>query len=374
VLEGDVVMFKSFFLAGFDAQPAASGVREQQIDDEYRRLREVGIRGVREAVRWPVVDRKGHYDFSPLVPFLDAARTHGIDVIWDLFRDGYPDDLDPFQPAFIHRFASYCAATARFVQARSEGTCWFTPIDQPSWFAWAGAEVGRCAPHRTGDGRDLKVILARATIAGINAIRSVCPGARIVNVDPLCHVVPPMGTFDRYEECEAFNHGAVFEAWDLLSGRLMPELGGTREHLDVIGITYSWAGQWEIGSPERPLAIDDSRRVPLRQLVRRAWERYGGEVVITGISHLDDLEPASLAGVERECSAILAEGIPLRGVCLSPSLGWPGEHVLARAGAPALTEVIESADPRCRTLCQPMLDALRSAQRIERRLQMGARI
>lgn len=365
-------MFRSFFLAGFDAVPGDDPIREQQVEDEYRRLRGVGIRAVREAVRWPAVDRRGHYDFSPLVPFLDAARTHGIDIMWDLFREGYPADLDPFQPAFIHRFASYCAAVARFVQARTEGTCWFTPIDQPSWFAWAGGEAGRCAPHRTDAGHDLKVVLARATIAGINAIRSVCPGARIINVDPLCHVVPPIGSFDRYEECESFNHGAVFESWDILSGRAMPELGGTREHLDILGITYAWTGQWEIGQPERPLALHDPRRVPLRQLVRRAWERYGGEVLITGISQLDDLQPSSLAGVERECSAILAEDIPLRGVCLSPALGWPGEHALARAAGPDLDQVVGAAGPRCRTLCQPMVDALRAAQGIGRRLRMGA--
>lgn len=358
------MIFRSFFLAGFESamarhDPATAHAR--QIDADYRRLREVGIRAAREAVRWPEVDRKGHYDFSSVVPFLEAANDHRIDVIWDLFHDGYPPDLDPFQPVFIHRFASYCAAAARFIQARTTGTCWFTPINQPSYFAWAGGETGRVAPHRIGEGYDLKIVLARAAIAGINAIRSVCPGARMVNVDPLYHQVPPTGTFDRYEECESFNHGAVFESWDLLSGRLMPELGGSREHLDIIGINYSALNQWQIGAQERPLAADDDRRVPLRRLVRRVWERYGGELMITQTSQASDLSPAWVAEVELECEAILGEGIPLRGVCLHPHLGttaWDGA---------------EGAASRPRSLCQPMLDALRSAQRIERRFQMGAR-
>ena len=357
------MIFRSFFLAGFESAAGHQTVPEsgaRQVDATYRRLREVGIRAAREAVHWPVIDRKGHYDFSSVVPFLDAAYDQRIDVIWDLFHDGYPPDLDPFQPAFIHRFASYCAAAARFIQARTTGTCWFTPINQPSYFAWAGGETGRVAPHRLGEGHDLTIVLARAAIAGINAIRSVCPGARMVNVDPLCHVVPPSGSFDRYEECESFNHGAVFESWDLLSGRLMPELGGSREHLDVIGINCSAANQWEIGRPEQPLAADDGRRVPLRRLVRRVWERYGGEVMITQTNRAGELQPTGVAEVEHECEAILAEGIPLRGVCLHSPLGTP------------LWDAAQATGSRCQALCQPMLDALRKAQRIERRFQMGA--
>jgi len=379
------VMFSSFFLAGFECatganvkgewiDQVAATAHDQHVEADYRRVREVGIRAVREAIRWPMVDHKGHYDFGSVVPFLDAARSQRIDVIWDLFHYGYPPDLDPFQPAFIHRFASYCAAAARFVQARTHGTCWFTPINEPSFFAWAGGEAGRFAPHRTGVGRDLKIILARAAIAGINAIRSVCPGARIVNVDPLCHIVPPLGSLDRFEDCDAFNHGAVFESWDMLSGRLMPELGGSREHLDVIGINYYWTNQWEVDRPDTPLADDDPRRIPLRQLVRRVWERYGGDLLITETSHVDDMRPIWLAEVERECEAILTSGIPLRGVCLYPILGMPEWHDQQRWTRMGLWDVVESAATSCRSICQPMLDALRSAQRLERRFAREARV
>jgi hypothetical protein len=376
-------MFKSFFLAGFASAigHAATGDRlahagatgdDRQVDADYARLRDIGIRACREAISWPTVDRKGHYDFSPVVPFLDAARAHGIEVVWDLFHDGYPPDLDPFQAAFIHRFASYSAAAARFVEARTVGTCWFAPIVEPSFLAWAGGEEGHVPPRRRGEGRDLKAQLARAAIAGINAIRSVCPRARIVNVDPLCRVVPPIGGHDAASACDGFNDGAVFEFWDILGGRLMPELGGSREHLDVVGITSSSANQWELGREGIPLAGDDPRRMPLRHSVRRVWERYGGDLLIAATGDVRDTRAAWLAEIERECAALLADGIPLRGVCLSPILGMPDRNAREHWTRMGLWDVGENASDRLRTVCQPVLDALRSAQRLERAFQAGS--
>jgi hypothetical protein len=164
----------------------------------------------------------------------------------------------------------------------------------------------------------MKVALARAGIAGINAIRAAVPRARIVNVDPLCHVAVPHERPEVARDVDYFNNVAVFESWDMLAGRLMPELGGSREHLDIVGINYYPVNQWEWGRDEQPLADDDPRRVPLRQLVRRVWERYGGEVLITETAHIDDMRPIWLQHVADEAEALLNEGVPLRGVCLYP--------------------------------------------------------
>ena len=54
-------------------------------------------------------------------------------------------------------------------------------------------------------------LLARAAIAGINAIRAVLPGARIVNVDPLCRVTLPPDQPELAAETEYFNEVRVFE-------------------------------------------------------------------------------------------------------------------------------------------------------------------
>src|SRR5688572_6110796 len=371
-------MFRSFFFAGFEGTTAsnlqhqwidqiAATQHDEQADADYGRLREVGLKAARESIRWPLVDHGGKCDFSSAQPFVDASRQHGIEVIWDLFHYGYPRDLDPFNDEFIKRFAGYCEAAARFIGANTDGPYYFTPVNEPSFFAWAGGEVGRFAPHCYGRGPELKLALVRATIAGINAIRAVLPHARIVNVDPICRVVPPADHHDPHAHAKDFNHRAVFEAWDMISGRIRPELGGSRDHLDIVGVNYYWTNQWEIGREEHPLAFDDPRRMSLAQLLRRVWQRYGAEILVTETSHVDEMRPIWLNVVARDCEKLLNEGMPLRGVCLYPILGMPEWHdptIWARMG---LWDLIKQGDTLRREIYPPMLDALRAAQRIERK-------
>ena len=98
-----------------------------------------------------------------------------------------------------NRFSEYCYQVARFVAAQTDGVCYFTPVNEPSYFAWAGGEVGQFAPHRNGSGKDLKIALIAAAIRGIEAIWAACPRARIaaVIIIPCCFVaalVPPLST------------------------------------------------------------------------------------------------------------------------------------------------------------------------------------
>ncbi|MGH6875167.1 MAG: glycoside hydrolase, partial [Aestuariivirgaceae bacterium] len=98
-------MFRSFFLAGFEGstgynrhgqwfdQVVATG-HDQTVDQDYQNLAAFGIQGARETIRWPLVDLgHGRYDFSSVVPFAEAARRHEVEVIWDLFHYGYPQDI-----------------------------------------------------------------------------------------------------------------------------------------------------------------------------------------------------------------------------------------------------------------------------------------
>src|SRR5205085_687374 len=255
-------------------------------DADYMRLEEVGIHTVREAIRWPLVDRRGRFDFSSIEPFVEAALRHDFDVIWDLFHYGYPDDVDLFSWDFPKRFAEYCHASAEFIRRRMHRTCYFTTINEPSYFAWAGGEVGRFAPYEKNRGPELKRAFACATIEAVDGIRDACAGARIVSVDPICRVVPAPGSRESIEYAQRFNNEWVFEFWDMVSGRILPELGGGAEYLDIVGLNYYWTNQWEYGSSSVPLAADDPRRVPLSDLVRTAWQRYGAEIVITETSAL----------------------------------------------------------------------------------------
>lgn len=116
-------VFKSFFLAGFECatgynrhgewiDQVAATHHDVCASEDYRLLREAGIYGARESIRWPLVDHGGRYDFSSVEPHLAASQEYGVEVIWDLFHYGYPDDVDLFSPDFPRRFADYCYAAA----------------------------------------------------------------------------------------------------------------------------------------------------------------------------------------------------------------------------------------------------------------------
>lgn len=374
------MLFRSFILGGFECATGynargdwidqiAATHHDHHANEDYERLTQVGIFAAREAMRWPLIDSGGgRYDFSTVDPFIAAARRHGVEVIWDLFHYGYPTGLDLFGGEFPARFAAYCAAAAHYVRERTEGTCYFTPINEPSFFSWAAGEVARFAPHQKGRAFELKVALARAAIRGIDAIRAVDPGARIVNVDPLCHVAQPADRPDMTEAVQHFNARAVWESFDMIAGRIMPELGGSRSHLDLVGLNYYWTNQWELGRDEQPLADDDPRRVPLSELLADVWQRYGGDLLLTETAHVDDTRPRWLAHVVTEAKKVLARGVPLRGVCLYPILGMPEWHTPETWVNMGLWDL-----RRCeklgltRELCAPMLPALEDALRLGER-------
>ena len=82
-----------------------------------------------------------------------------------------------------------------------------------------------CLDTRGDDGTEMKRQLVRATLKSCEVIWEVNPSARILHCDPLIHVIAP---HDRPDLCDyaAMQRESQFEAWDMLSGRKEPELGG----------------------------------------------------------------------------------------------------------------------------------------------------
>ena len=70
-------MFRSFYMAGFECATGYNASRDRidqiactqhdlHVEEDYRRLREVGVLTVREGVRWPLVDHGLRHGFTRL--------------------------------------------------------------------------------------------------------------------------------------------------------------------------------------------------------------------------------------------------------------------------------------------------------------------
>ncbi len=340
----------------------AATQHDKNMLSDYLRLKSLGIGVVREGVRWPEIDRGSHYDFTTLDLIVESAALAGVDVIYDLFHYGYPAGLDIFSPGFPFRFSEYCRAVAHQVLMFGDPPYYFTPVNEPSYFAWAAGDACLFAPHTCGRSFELKVQLAKAAIAGIDAIRSVIPNARIVNVDPICRVVPPKDRPDYAEGAHWFNENVVFESWDMIAGRIMPELGGSPEHLDIVGLNYYWTNQWEHANPGSTLAENDPRKWPLRDLVRWVWHRYRHPMILSETAHSGRNRAKWIRQMTNEVEAVLDEGIPLRGVCLYPVLGMPEWHDQSQWARMGLWDLRQTAHGLARVPHQPSLQALAEAQ------------
>ncbi len=290
-------------------------------EGDYARLRQVGITSVRDTVRWHLIEeRPGSFDFASMDVLMTAAARHGIQVVWDLCHYGWPDDLDLFSPAFVDRFASFSRAVARHVRESSDAVPLYTPVNEISFLSWAAGEVGWFFPHAEGRGGEVKRQLIRASIAAIEAVRDVDPRARIVTVEPLIHVVPPRERPDLAAQATAYSN-SQFEAWDMLSGALAPELGGHPRYLDVLGVNFYHDNQWEHPGGRKihwHIHPRDSRWVPFHQLFRGVYERYRRPIFVGETSHVGSGRAEWLREMTDELCLAIDAGVPVEGVCLYP--------------------------------------------------------
>jgi beta-glucosidase/6-phospho-beta-glucosidase/beta-galactosidase len=343
--------------------------RETQHDrflrDDYGRVASLGVRTIREGVPWYRVDRRSRYDFRPVAPLVEAALAAGLTPIWDLFHYGFPTHLDPFSDDFVHRFADYCHAFARYLGRRTgSAPRFYTPVNEPSYYAWAGGEVGWFAPFERGRGLELKIQLMKAAIAGVEAIRAADPAARLVHVDPVIHTVPPADEPALAEDSRRFNT-FQWQAWDMLGGRAWPELGGSDAHLDIVGVNHYLHGQWE-HCRGTTLAFDDPRRRPLGALLIDVARRYPGHpIVITETSCFGHLRPIWLDYIVDQATAALEAGVNLQGICLYPIIDmpdWHGGHFIEYG----MWDLVPDGEVLGRRLYPPYREALeRARQRLE---------
>jgi beta-glucosidase/6-phospho-beta-glucosidase/beta-galactosidase len=261
----------------------------------------------------------GRYDWSSLRQQLQGAVRADVQVIWDLCHYGWPIGLDIWSNDFVDRFARYAVAAVEVISGESGGPVIVCPINEISYWAWAGGEAALMNPAVRGRAPELKRQLARASIAGMRAIKSAGFDVRFIAAEPLINVAARSKKQQRV--AQRF-HASQYEACDMLAGMMDPDAGGEPECLDIIGLNYYPANQWYYGGCTIGLGHHAYR--PLSDLIVEAYQRYGRPVLIAETGAEGSAKPAWLHYVGTEVREAMGLGVPVLGICWYPVLDYPG--------------------------------------------------
>jgi hypothetical protein len=336
---GPTGLFQSFLQGGFECSTHRLRPREGQtigkrLDviaatehdrhaaDDYRQLESFSIRTVRDGLRWHLIEKTpGDYDWSSFTPMLKAANETDTQVIWDLLHYGWPDDIDIWSAQFVERFARFSAAAAKHVKEHTTEVPYYSPVNEISFFSWGGGDAGYLNPFAHGRGFELKVQLARAAIAAMDAILAVDARARFVHCDPVINVITDPSR--PWERGVAEGHRqSQFQGWDLLSGKIWPQIGGADPYLDIIGVNYYHNNQWIHGGP--PIDMDHPLYKPFRTILTETYARYGKQIFIAETGIEGDRRASWMSYIQTEVAAAMKQGVPIEGICLYPIVNHPG--------------------------------------------------
>ena len=326
-------IFRSFIQAGFECSThklkcgrrldlLAATQHDRLARKDYQRLHSVGIKTIRIGARWHLIEAlPGLYNFDSLAVILDAATETGTEVLLDLMHFGWPDHVDVFSPDFIESFASYTWALIQFLKHRDDNCHTFAPINEISFLSWAGGDKAGIFPCTWGRGSELKANLVRASARASQILLDEFPNARLISPEPLINIVGNPAIEGDEREAADYTR-AQYQAWDMLSGRLAPELGGQPRYLDLIGINFYEQNQWEHNSTT--IKRHDPRYRPLHDLLHDVWVRYRRPIFISETGTEDGRRAEWFTYVCDEVKIALNSGIPVQGICLYPILNHPG--------------------------------------------------
>lgn len=373
----DEKLFGSFFMGGFECTYAkvehnrridciAESKHDLMCREDYKLLAQEGITTVREGLSWWQIDRGNNvYDFTRFETMMRIAQEEGVQQIWDLNHYDYPEYIDPFSDDFVKAFAEYARRAIGIIRKYQTGTIYIVPINEISFWCHMGASIGVWNPYQITKGYIFKKQLVKASIAAMNAIWEEDKDVRFIQVDPIFYrkIKPPVtivkqATEDSFKEIK-------FQAWDMLAGRMEPDLGGNPKYLDIIGGNYYIYNQeWITGddpldeSCHEMIPWNSKGRISLADILQEVYDRYQRPIVLTETGSWGDTRVHWWKRSLKEMDEALERGLPIKGICAYPIVDrrdWSEGH-LTNSGF----WDFKPNDPSCKRVpYRPVLDVVR---------------
>lgn len=386
----------SFWMGGFEGADHVNGRgialdmcgstgHAERIEADHALAAAMGLRTVRESIGWRLAEPSpGSFDVERTLRIARSAHAHGLQVVWTFMHYGTPADVSLLDDEIVGRFVRFAVAIAEVVGPWSAQPPVYNLINEIGFLAWAACATNMVSPYRGEDdtspehrghvGYGIKRRLVQATIEAMQRIRRSDPRARFLHIEPVIHVTAPRGR-PELEPLAATLSGYQWQVWDMLCGRLSPELGGTPEMLDLLGVNHYHDSQWEAETGARlHWSQRHPQRRPLSLLLQDVWQRYGRPLLLSETSHVGEGRATWLHEVAAEVERARLAGVPLQGICLYPLIDRPswddashwhhsGLWDVARPGPDGASPL--PVDPGTRVLA---LDYARALQRWQQRL------
>lgn len=300
----------------------------EKIEEDYANLKALGISTIREGMCWSEAEKTPYrYDFSIAEKIMTTAKAFGIQVIWDICHFGFPDDLTPLHPMFARRFSAVCCAFSEFLTQRFPDEIFYiVPINEVSFVSWLGGDARGTVPYTINSGWDVKYHLMKAYIEGVRKMKENFSHIQVITSEPLIHITT------RYPEDAAAvleanaAHNNQYQMLEILMGNICPELGGSPDLVDIIGVNFYFNNQW-INETHEFLPWAEVPPHPLwknlSDLISEVFLRYGKPVVVTETGHPGEDRVKWLEMIRQETAKILQMGLPLKACCLYPVTDRP---------------------------------------------------
>ena len=318
--------FRSFVWGGFESATHRrfDGARVDALESsghprsavlDVALLRSLGIRTIREAFRWHLVERvRGVFDWSSARGQIEGALASDAEIIWDICHWGVPDGLDVMAPEWPGRLARFAGRAARMLRREGVRVGGWVPVNEMAFWAWAGGETGGFAPFLLGQGDALKQQFVLAHLAVVEALRAEGMAPRIIVSEPLIWIVPEVGDAPEILRARQRMVGSL-SAVDAILTR-------DPSAIDIVGLNFYPHNQWRADDARVLRGEPDYR--PLRELLLDMARRYAMPLALTETGAEEPDGPAWNDYVTEEVRAARTGGADIRGVCIYPIQDYAG--------------------------------------------------